>query len=123
MVSGCATPNLAMLRWIAYIKSLNPGIRHISSKDNAMVDMLSRTRFEDADGMVSKNEEVDADFFKSARMRLKGQTTPPLSKFDEDDYDRDWPLIRRFLKTMTIEASMTTEEVGQLRKKAYQYFQ
>ena len=24
MVSGCATPNLAMLRWIAYIKSLNP---------------------------------------------------------------------------------------------------
>jgi hypothetical protein len=23
MVSGCATPDLAMLRWIAYIKSLN----------------------------------------------------------------------------------------------------
>ena len=26
MVSGCATPDLAMLRWIAYIKSLNPEI-------------------------------------------------------------------------------------------------
>ena len=24
MISGCATPDLAMLRWIAYIKSLNP---------------------------------------------------------------------------------------------------
>ena len=24
MVSGCATPDLAMLRWIAYIKSLDP---------------------------------------------------------------------------------------------------
>jgi hypothetical protein len=40
MVSGCATPDLAMLRWIAYIKSLNPEIRHISGKDNAMADML-----------------------------------------------------------------------------------
>ena len=27
MISGCATPDLAMLRWIAYIKSLNPEIR------------------------------------------------------------------------------------------------
>ena len=26
MVSRCATPNLAMLRWIAYIKSLDPEI-------------------------------------------------------------------------------------------------
>ena len=26
MVSGCATPDLAMLRWIAYIKSMNPEI-------------------------------------------------------------------------------------------------
>ena len=45
MVSGCATPDLAMLRWIAYIKSMNPEIRHISGKNNAMVDMLSRARF------------------------------------------------------------------------------
>ena len=40
MVSGCATPDLAMLGWIAYIKSLNPEIRHISGKENAMADML-----------------------------------------------------------------------------------
>ena len=41
MVSGCATPDLAMLRWIAYIKSLNSEIRHISGKDYGMADMLS----------------------------------------------------------------------------------
>ena len=64
MVSGCATPDLAMLRWIAYIKSLNPDIRHISGKDNAMADMLSRARYEYEDGMVSEDEEVGADFFK-----------------------------------------------------------
>ena len=64
MISGCATSDLAMLRWIAYIKSLKPEIRHISGKDNDMADMLSRARFEDEDNMVSKNEEVGADFFK-----------------------------------------------------------
>ena len=73
-----------MLRWIAYIKSLNPGIRHISGKDNAMADMLSRARFEDEDGMVSENEEVGANFFKSARMRIKGQSAPPVNEFDKD---------------------------------------
>jgi hypothetical protein len=46
MVSGCATPDLAMLRWIAYIKSLNPEIRNISRKDNAMANMLSRARYD-----------------------------------------------------------------------------
>ena len=63
MVSGCATPDLAML-WIAYIKSLNLEIWHISGKDNAMADMLSRARFENKDDMVSDDEEVNADFFK-----------------------------------------------------------
>ena len=32
MVSECATPDLAMLTWIAYIKFLNPEIRHIFRK-------------------------------------------------------------------------------------------
>ena len=44
MVSGCAIPDLAMLRWIAYIKSLNPEMWHISGEDNTMADMLSRAR-------------------------------------------------------------------------------
>ena len=59
MVSGCTTQDLAMLKWIAYIKSLNPEIRHISGKDNTMADMLSRARFNDKDGMVSKDEGDD----------------------------------------------------------------
>ena len=47
MISRCATPDLAMLRWIVYIKSMNPEIRHIAEKKNAMADILSRARFED----------------------------------------------------------------------------
>ena len=77
MVSGCATLDLAMLRWIAYIKSLNPEIRHISRKDNAMADMLSRARFENEDNMVLENKEIGADFFKSAQMKGKGEAARP----------------------------------------------
>ena len=58
MISGCATPDLAMLRWIAYIKSLNLEIRHIGGKENAMVDMLSRARFKNESDMVSEDEDV-----------------------------------------------------------------
>ena len=72
MVSGCATPDLEMLRWIAYIKSLDPEIRHISGKDNAMADMLSRARFEDEGGMVSEDEEVGVDFFEAAYVTTEG---------------------------------------------------
>ena len=91
-------------------------------KDNAMPDMLSRARFKDEDGMVLENEEVGADFFKSARMRIKGRSAPPVNEFDEDGYNGEWLLIGRFLKTMTTDASMTKEEAGRLRKKAYRYF-
>jgi hypothetical protein len=75
MVSGCATPDLAMLRWIAYIKSLNPEIRHISGKDNAMADMLSRVRFDDEDGMVSENKDVGVDFFETAHLVTEREGT------------------------------------------------
>ena len=55
MISGCATSDLAMLRCIAYIKSLNPEIRHIAGKNNAMANTLSRARFEDTSDMVSED--------------------------------------------------------------------
>ena len=45
-----------------------------------------------------------------------------MNEFDEDGYDGEWLLIGRFLKTMTTDASMTKEEAGRLRKKAYRYF-
>ena len=79
MVSGCATPDLAMLRWIAYMKSLNPEIRHISKKDNTMADMLSRERFGDENDMVSEDEEVGVDFFELAQVMAKGRSTPTLN--------------------------------------------
>ena len=76
-----------MLRWIAYIKSLDPEIRHISRNDNTMADMLSRARFDDEGGMVSEDEEVGVDFVKAAYVTTEGESTPALNDFDESKYD------------------------------------
>ena len=120
MVSGCATPDLAMLRWIAYIKSLNPEIRHISGKDNVMDDMLLRARFDDKGGMVSEDEEVDVDFFETAYITTRKGSTPTLNEIDERKYDGEWLQISGFLKTMT--SAWTKEESNRIRKKAYRFF-
>ena len=87
MISGCATPDLAMLRWIAYIKSLNPEIRHIGGKENAMADMLSRARFKNESDMVSEDEDVALDFFKTARLSADDKDTQTLHAFNKDEYE------------------------------------
>ena len=83
-------PDLAMLRWIAYIKSMNPSIRHISRKDNDMAHMLSRARFDEEGGMVSEDEEVGVDFFEAAYVTTRKESTPALNEFDEGKYDGEW---------------------------------
>jgi hypothetical protein len=45
MIANCSTPDIAMLRWIAYIRSVNPVLMHISGKKNYVTDMLSRARY------------------------------------------------------------------------------
>ena len=122
MVSGCAMPDLAMLRWIAYIKSLDPEIRHISEKDNAMADMLSRVRFENEGGMVSEDEEVGVDFFEVAYVTTGRENTPMFNDFDESKCNGEWLQIGGFLKTMTPDAAWTKDEANRIRKKAYQFF-
>ena len=115
MISGRATPDLAMRRWIAYIKSLNLEIRHIAGKNNAMADMLSRARFQE-------DENVSLDFFKTARLSAEDKGMKTLHTFNEDEYEREWLLIRRFLRTMMTDGSWTKEETLCIWKKSYQYF-
>ena len=105
MISGCATPDLAMLRWIAYIKSLNLEICHIAGKNNAMANMLSRARFEEESSMVSENEDVALDFFKGARLLIENRGAPTLHTFNENEYEGEWLLIGRFLRIITVDAS------------------
>ena len=111
-----------MLRWIAYIKSLDPEIRHISGKDNAMADMLWRARFDDEGGIVSEDEEVGVHFFEAAYVTTDRESTLTLNNFDESKYDGEWLQIGGFLRTMTPDASWTKDEANRIRKKAYRFF-
>ena len=70
VVSGCAILDLAMLKWIMYIKSLNLDIHHISRKDNIMADMLLRAQFEEEDGVLSEDEELA--WTSSSQLKCRG---------------------------------------------------
>jgi len=59
MISNCNSPDIAMLRWIAYIKSLNPVLKHIAGKMNPVADMLSRARYFDEEKMMAHGESED----------------------------------------------------------------
>ena len=59
MISNCNSPDIAMLRWIAYIKSLNPVLKHITGKMNPVADMLSRARYFDEEKMMAHRENED----------------------------------------------------------------
>ena len=55
-----------------------------------MADMLSGARFENEDDMVSEDEEVGVDFFKSTRLSANKRSTQALNEFDENNYDGEW---------------------------------
>lgn len=59
MISNCNSPDIAMLRWIAYIKSLNPVLKHITGKMNPVADMLSRARYFDEEKMMAHGDSED----------------------------------------------------------------
>jgi hypothetical protein len=82
MMRCCSVADVAMLRWIAYVKSLNLEIEHISGKANAVADMLSRARYND-DVSDSDNEDVPQDFFTS---KFTGRVDA-IQEFRVEDYE------------------------------------
>ena len=89
MISACATPDIAMLRWIAYIKSLNPEIRYINGKHNVVADMLSRPRYESEDDMRSNEEDVGLNFCTVSCARV-------LAVFKVEDYEGEFIEIGKY---------------------------
>ncbi|KAL3676828.1 hypothetical protein R1sor_026776 [Riccia sorocarpa] len=58
MITNCSTPDVTMLNWIAYIKSLNPEFKHIVGKENVVADMLSRVRYDGEDEMIEDDDDL-----------------------------------------------------------------
>ena len=115
MISGCNKPDIAMLRWIAYIKSLNPEIRHVSGKHNVVADMLSRARYHGEEDRHSNEEDVGSDFFTSSYARV-------LTTFIEEDYEGKFVEIGKYLSSLQRDESWSAEDFHRIRKKAYKYF-
>ncbi|KAL3686531.1 hypothetical protein R1sor_009105 [Riccia sorocarpa] len=84
MIANCNTPDITMLSWIAFIRSLNPELRHIAGKKNVMADMLSRARYKDEEQMlrVAEEDEEHTEVWCQARGVFVSDVLP----FREDWY-------------------------------------
>jgi len=87
MIANCDTPDIAMLRWIAFIRMFNPELKHIAGKDNPMVDMLSRARYK------SSKESFEC---------LHGEVERKIERlpFSEGLYSGEFLVIGRYLSTL-----------------------
>ncbi|KAL3686149.1 hypothetical protein R1sor_004171 [Riccia sorocarpa] len=59
MIANCSTPDITIVRWIAYVRNFNPQLKHIVGKKNVVADMLSRARYEGEEEMVLTAEEEE----------------------------------------------------------------
>ena len=102
---------------------MNPEIRHISGKNNAMADMLSRARFEGESNMVSEDDDIALDFLKMAQAFVDDRDVWVLHHaFYQSEYEGEWLHIGKFLSSRTAATSWSKEEAQRVWKKAYKYF-
>mgnify|MGYP007076046589 CR=1 FL=1 len=60
MIFECSILDIATLHWMAYMKSLNSEVRHVSRKDKALANTLSRTSCQEKiEELVDHEEELD----------------------------------------------------------------
>ena len=101
MITSCSTPYIAMLGWISYIKSFNPEFKHIAGKDNTVVDMLSRARYEDESEIINEGDDVGSKFYSISHVKSNYVCmSNPLELFLTEFYEGDWLLIGSYLSTL-----------------------
>ena len=123
MISSCETSDIAMLRWIAYIKSLCPEIKHIAGVDNPVADMLSRARFKGKNTMVMTDEEDESFDFFSINCNLKGSCDLGVHVIlHESEYEGEMLQIGKYLSTHAKDGTWSRELFHKIRKKAYKFF-
>ncbi|KAL3687746.1 hypothetical protein R1sor_014055 [Riccia sorocarpa] len=113
MVANCNSPDITMLRWIAYIRSFNPELRHIAGKENVVADMLSRARYEGEDEMLQAAEEEDR---KEVWCQVSVSEILP---FKENLYGGKLRDIGFYLSTLERRGDWNEAEFKKIRQKAY----
>ena len=89
------------LRWIAFIKLLNPEFKYIIEKDNCIADMLSKASYDNEEDMIVDKENIEINYFTnsmSRKERLPFEILIQLSYIEL--YDGERLHIRNFLKIL-----------------------
>ena len=123
MIANCSTPDIAMLRWIAYIRSLNPVLVHIVGKKNSVADMLSRARYTCEDEMEAQeigedNEDEDYGYVLAVDGASSSGGDVPFKEELYQDRLRD---IGIYLSTLKRQEGWTDKAFKDVRHQSYGY--
>ena len=123
MIANCSIPDIAMLRWIAYIKSLNPVLVHITGKKNSVADMLSRARYVCEEEMETQevgedNEDEDYGYILATEgANTNGGDLP----FRADLYEGRLRDIGIYLSTLKRQDGWLDKTFKDIRHQSYSY--
>jgi hypothetical protein len=120
MIANCSISNIAMLRWIGYIKSLNHVLVYIISKRNSVTDMLSRTRYMREEEMETQKVDKDNDYgyiMATTRANTDSETLP----FKVDQYEGRLRDIDIYLSTSKRQESWMNKTLKDIRHQSYGY--
>jgi hypothetical protein len=115
MIASCTTPDIAMLRWIAFIRSLNPELRHIARKENTMADMLSRARYEGEEEMLA----TDPREVVGIEVNISSVLDEHVEFFREELYGDILRDIGLYLQTCKKQDHWTANRFKKIRRRAY----
>ena len=123
MIADCSIPDIAMLRWIAYIKSLNLVLVHIIGKKNSMADMLSRARYvheEEIETHEVDESIEDSDYgyvLATNGASIDGEALP----FEANQYEGRLRDIGSYLSTLRRQEGWMDKTFKDIRHQSYGY--
>ena len=123
MIANCSIPDIAMLRWIAYIKSLNPMLVHIIGKKNSVADMLSRARYVHEEEMEThevdeSTEDSDYGYVLATNgANTDGEALP----FEANQYEGRLRDIGIYLSTLRKQEGWMDKTFKDIRHQSYGY--
>jgi Integrase zinc binding domain/RNase H-like domain found in reverse transcriptase/Reverse transcriptase (RNA-dependent DNA polymerase) len=121
MVANCSTPDIAMLRWIAYIRSLNPVLVHITGKKNSVADMLSRARYMFEEEMEAQEIGDDYEDYGYVLTTNGANTSDGNLHFRMDLYEGRLRDIGIYLSTLKRQDCWLDKTFKDIRHQSYDY--
>jgi hypothetical protein len=105
MIANCDTSDIAMFRWIVFIRMFHPKFKHIAGKDNPVADMLSRARYS------SRQDDLE----EAICMATSSEGVYQQLEFHENLYSGELVQIRRYLSTLEKDSLWSADTFSRIR--------